>query len=187
MSTKLSESDVSVVLASTRAWIEKAVIGLELCPFARSVYVGDRIRYCVSGATGEDALVEDLVRELAALGSTPEALCETTLLIHPGVLTDFMDYNVFLGSADVEIDRLGLRGEIQIASFHPHYQFAGTAPDDLGNFTNRSPYPMLHLLREASVERAVAAFPDAAAIFERNIETLRRLGPEGWRRMFPSS
>jgi hypothetical protein len=187
VSAELSASDIAAVLAGTRAWIEKAVIGLQLCPFAKSVYVGDRIRYCVSGAASEDALLEDLARELAALGSAPEALCETTLLIHPWALTDFIDYNVFLGLADIEIDKLGLRGEIQIASFHPHYRFAGTTPDDIGNFTNRSPYPMLHLLREVSVERAVAAFPDAAAVFERNIETLRRLGLDGWRRMFPSA
>lgn len=185
MSADLSAADIAVVLADTRAWIEKAVIGLELCPFARSVYVADRIRYCVTAAAGEDALLEDLTRELIELDSAPEALCETTLLIHPRVLTDFMDYNAFLDLADVEVDRLGLRGKIQIASFHPHYRFAGTTADDIGNFTNRSPYPMLHLLREASVERAVAAFPDASAIFERNIATLRRLGFDGWRRMFP--
>jgi hypothetical protein len=107
------------------------------------------------------------------------------LLIHPRVLADFMDYNAFLDAADGKVDSLGLRGEIQIASFHPRYQFAGTTPDDIGNYTNRSPYPMLHLLREASIERAVAAMPDAAAIYERNIETLRRLGINGWRRMFP--
>jgi uncharacterized protein len=185
VSTELSASEVEAVLADTRAWLERAVIGLDLCPFAKAVYVGDRIRYCVSDARDEDALLKDLAHELSVLHSTPEPMCETTLLIHPRVLTDFTDYNVFLDAADGKIDSLGLRGEIQIASFHPRYQFAGTTSDDIGNYTNRSPYPMLHLLREASVERAVAAIPDAAAIFERNIETLRRLGVDGWWQMFP--
>jgi hypothetical protein len=185
VTTELSAPEVEAVLADTRAWLEKAVIGLDLCPFAKAVYTGGRIRYCVSAAADEDALLRDLAHELSALSSSPVHLCETTLLIHPRVLTDFADYNAFLDAADREIDSLGFRGEIQIASFHPGYQFAGTTPDDIGNFTNRSPFPMLHLLREASVERAVAAIPDAAAIFERNIETLRRLGLDGWRRMFP--
>jgi hypothetical protein len=185
VSTELPTSEVEAVLAGTRAWLERAVIGLELCPFARAVYIGDRIRFSVSAARDEDALLEDLTRELSILDSTPEQRCETTLLIHPRVLSDFMDYNAFLDVADRKVDSLGLRGEIQIASFHPRYQFAGTTPDDIGNYTNRSPYPMLHLLREASVERAVAAVPDAAVIFERNIETLRRLGVDGWRQMFP--
>jgi uncharacterized protein len=185
VSIGLSERDSDLVVADTRNWIEKAVIGLELCPFARSVYVTERIRYCVSTADGEGPLVEDLARELKTLHSTTEELCETTLLIHPHALADFIDYNAFLDVADAEVDRLGLRGEIQIASFHPRYQFAGTRPDDIENFTNRSPHPMLHLLRESSVERAVAAISDTAGIFERNIETLRRLGIDGWRSMFP--
>jgi uncharacterized protein len=185
VSTELPASEVETVLADTRAWLERAVIGLELCPFAKAAYVGDRIRFAVSAAQNEDALLEDLTHELSALHSTPEQRCETTLLIHPRVLADFMDYNAFLDAADRKVDSQGLRGEIQIASFHPRYQFAATAPDDIGNYTNRSPYPMLHLLREASVERAVAAIPDAAAIYERNIETLRRLGVDGWRLMFP--
>ena len=185
MSAELPTSEIEAVLAGTRAWLERAVIGLELCPFARPAYVGDRIRFTVSAARNEDALLEELTHELSALHSTPEQSCETTLLIHPRVLGDFMEYNVFLDAAARKVDSLGLRGEIQIASFHPRYQFAGTTPDDIGNYTNRSPYPMLHLLREASVERAVAAIPDAAAIYERNIETLRRLGIDGWRRMFP--
>lgn len=185
MSATLSASEIAAILDETRAWIERAVIGLDLCPFARAVYVGDRIRYSISTARDEDALIRALAGELSALVSAPEALCETTLLIHPWVLTDFADYNAFLEVADREVDALELRGEIQIASFHPCYQFAGTTRDDIANFTNRSPYPMLHLLREASVERAVAAIPNTDAIFERNIETLRRLGPDGWRKMFP--
>jgi uncharacterized protein len=182
---KLSASEIAAILADTHAWIEKAVIGLDLCPFARGVYFGDRIRYSISAALGDDALLDDLAHELSVLASASEGLCETTLLIHPRTLTDFTDYNEFLDAADRKIDALGLRGEIQIASFHPRYQFAGTTADDIGNFTNRSPYPMLHLLREASIERAIVAIPDTDAIYERNIETLRRVGIDGWRRMFP--
>jgi uncharacterized protein len=185
LTAELQPAELATVVAGTRAWIERAVIGLDLCPFARAVYAADRIRYRVSAARDEDALLEDLAHELALLHATPERRCETTLLIHPRVLNDFYDYNAFLDAADASIDSLRLRGEIQIASFHPHYRFEATADDDIGNFTNRSPYPMLHLLREASVERAVAAFPDPSAIFERNIETLRRLGIDGWQRMFP--
>jgi hypothetical protein len=185
VNTELSTSEIEAVLTDTRAWLERAVIGLELCPFAKAVYVSDRIRFSVSAAGDEDALLEDLKRELSALNSTPQQTCETTLLIHPRVLSDFTDYNVFLDLADGQLGSLGLRGTIQIASFHPRYQFAGTTPDDIGNYTNRSPYPMLHLLREASVERAVVTIPDAAAIYERNIETLRQLGVDGWRQMFP--
>ena len=185
MNTQLPASELEAVVADTRRWLERAVIGLDLCPFARTVYVGNRIRYRVSAARDEDALLEDLAQELSMLDSTPEHVCETTLLIHPRVLTDFADYNVFLDAADGKIDALGLRGKMQVASFHPRYQFEGTTADDIGNYTNRSPYPMLHLLRETSVERAVAAIPDAAVIFERNIETLRRLGVDGWRRLFP--
>jgi len=185
VNTELTASEIEAVLGGTRAWLERAVIGLDLCPFAKAPYVGDRIRFTVSAARNEDALLEDLTHELSALHSTPEQRCETTLLIHPRVLADFMKYNAFLDAADGRVDSLGLRGEIQIASFHPRYQFAGTTPDDIGNYTNRSPYPMLHLLREASVERAVAAIPDAATLYERNIETLRRLGVDGWRQMFP--
>lgn len=185
VSTDLPSSEIEAILAETRTWIEKAVIGLTLCPFARAVYEGNRIGYRVSAADDEPALVEDLQHALSALHSAPESLCETTLLIHPRVLADFADYNAFLDVADRKIDSLGLRGEIQIASFHPRYRFAGTTSDDIGNFTNRSPYPMLHLLRETSVDRALAAIPDAADIFERNIDTLRRLGHDGWQRMFP--
>jgi hypothetical protein len=170
------------VVAETRDWVEKAVIGLGLCPFARAVYASDRIRYCVSEAQSEDALLAELSRELQALHAADPRVCETTLLIHPRALTDFLDYNDFLGEAEAMIEALGLTGEIQLASFHPRYQFAGSGPDDIENYTNRSPYPMLHLLRESSVERA-AASQDTATIGERNMETLRRLGFEGWRRL----
>jgi len=171
------------VVAATRRWLERAVIGLDLCPFAKAVYVREQIRYTVSEAETPEELVDDLLEELEILAKADPAAIDTTLLIHPRVLGDFGDYNDFLGAADAAVAGLGLTGTIQVASFHPAYQFAGTAPDDVENCTNRSPYPMLHLLREASVERAVAAFPDARRIFEKNIETLRRLGHEGWRRL----
>ena len=167
------------VITATRGWIEGAVIGLNLCPFAKSVYLGNRVRLVVSDVRTADALLGDLERELRALARAAPEDVETTVLIHPHVLTSFLDYNDFLDVADAAIDRLDLTGVLQIASFHPGYQFAGTAPDDVSNYTNRSPYPMLHLLREESVERAVDAYPGAERIPERNIETMRRLGLRG--------
>ena len=168
------------IVLATRHWLEKAVIGLDLCPFAKSVYTAERVRYYVSDARSADGLLEEFAVELRRLSETNPARCETTLIIHPYVLGDFLDYNDFLDDADIVIAALGYEGEFQIASFHPQYQFAGTAPDDIGNYTNRSPYPMLQILREASVERAIAAYPDADAIYLKNIETLRRLGIKGW-------
>jgi hypothetical protein len=171
--------DADAIVAATRTWIERVVIGLNLCPFARTVYVKEQICYVVSGATTADALLSDLERELGRLAEATPEIVETTLLIHPRVLTAFLDYNDFLDVADAAVERLGLTGELQIASFHPDYQFAGTPRDDVTNYTNRSPYPMLHLLREASVEQAVEAFPEAGEISKKNIATLRRLGLRG--------
>jgi hypothetical protein len=171
------------IVAATREWLEKAVIGLNLCPFARTPHVQGRIRYAVSEAETPEELLADLTAELQSLAAAAPEETETTLLIHPQVLHDFLDYNDFLGVADAAVAGLGLAGTIQVASFHPRYQFAGTEPDDVETYTNRSPYPMLHLLREASVERAVESFPDASRIYEKNIETMRRLGLEGWRRL----
>jgi hypothetical protein len=179
----MSATPAEEIVAATRRWLEKAVIGLNLCPFARPVYAGGLIRYVVSGAETPEALLAELRGELRTLAAADPEQTETTLLIHPRTLTDFLDYNDFLGVADAAVEELGLAGTLQIASFHPRYQFAGTGPDDIENYTNRSPYPMLHLLRESSVERAVAAFPDAARIYEKNIATLRRLGLQGWRRL----
>ena len=178
-----SPPDNTEIIALTRSWIEQAVIGLNLCPFAKAVYVNDRIRYCVSEAHSEDTLLADLMRELLALQAAEPSSCETVLLIHPHVLAHFLDYNDFLDVADAAVESLGLSGAIQIASFHPRYQFAGSDPDDIENYTNRSPYPMLQLLRESSVEHAAAA-QDVDAIPERNMETLRRLGLDGWRRLW---
>lgn len=167
-------------IAATRAWIERAVIGLNLCPFAQAVYLKGQIRYAVSQAQTAAALLDDLDRELRILVETSPGEVDTTLLIHPQVLTDFLDYNDFLDRVDAALDRLGLVGIVQVASFHPQYQFAGTPPHDITNYTNRSPYPTLHLLREASMDAAIAAFPDTKEIYQKNIETLRRLGITGW-------
>lgn len=171
------------VISVTRNWLEKAVIGLNLCPFARAVYAGDRIRYVVSDVTSVEGLLEALAAELEMLAEADESRLETTLLIHPQVLGDFLDYNDFLEMADQLVEELDLDGVLQVASFHPQYQFAGTEADDVGNCTNRSPYPTLHLLRESSVERAVAAHPDTEQIYRDNIKTLRQLGREGWERL----
>jgi hypothetical protein len=175
-----SEVPAAAVVAATRTWMERAVIGLQLCPFARAVYVNEQVRYVVSDAPTTAALRAALERELHTLKQTDASVLDTTLLIHPQVLTDFLDYNDFLEVAEATVEALGLSGVVQIASFHPAYQFVGTTSDDVTNFTNRSPYPMLHLLREDSVSRAVAAFPDASTIYQRNLETMRRLGAHGW-------
>ena len=171
------------VLLATRDWLEKAVIGLNLCPFAKAVHSKNQIRYVVSEASTPDALLAHLTRELELLAASDPAAIDTTLLIHPYVLADFLDYNDFLDVADAAVEALDLTGEIQVASFHPQYQFAGSKIDDIENYTNRSPYPTLHLLREASVERAVDAFPAAEDIFDKNVQTLRDLGQDGWNRL----
>ena len=172
--------DEAAVIAAMREWIEKAVIGLNLCPFAKAVYVKNQVRFVVSAASHLDGFLEDLDRELDFLAAADPADVDTTLLIHPTLLQDFLDFNDFLQIAEAAVDEHGLGGEIQIASFHPRFQFEGTEPDDIGNYTNRAPFPTLHLLREASIARAVAAFPDAETIYERNIETLQELGHAGW-------
>ena len=172
------------VLADTRRWLEKAVIGLNLCPFARAVYVKDQVRIVVSRARHLDALLDELEAELDLLQTTPAEQLETTLLVHPTLFPDFLQFNDFLGVVDDVVVEHALEGVIQVASFHPLFQFEGTEPDDISNATNRAPYPTLHLLREDSVERAVASDAgDAEAIVERNIATLQALGHAGWRRL----
>jgi hypothetical protein len=171
------------VIAETRNWVEKAVIGLRLCPFAAAPYLRGQIRYRVSEQVTPSGLALDLAEELMYLAAADPQLCETSLLIHPHVLHDFLDYNQFLDQADATVASLGLTGGLQIASFHPAYQFAGSAPDDIENYSNRSPYPMLHVLREASVQRAAATFADVHGIGDRNMATLRELGNAGWREL----
>jgi hypothetical protein len=169
------------ILAATRIWLEKAVIGLNLCPFAKAVYVKNQVRLVVSRARHADDLLEELDRELDLLVATPADEIDTTLLIHATLFDDFLDFNDFLEVADGVVEEHALEGVIQLASFHPRFQFDGTEPDDISNYTNRAPFAMLHLLREASVEKAVEAFPEAEAIFEENIKTLEKLGHAGWK------
>ena len=180
MSTANLNADDEQVIAATRRWLERAVIGLNLCPFAKSVYVKEQVRYVVSNATTPEVLLETLMEELQALSDADPEQVDTTLLIHPFVLTDFLDYNEFLDVADAALEDMQLDGELQVASFHPDYQFAETDASDITNYTNRAPYPILHLLREDSIARAVEAFPEASEIFEKNIDTMEKLGHEGW-------
>jgi hypothetical protein len=179
MTQLMPEPDESAIVA-TRAWVDQAVIGLNLCPFAKAPQVKGQVRYVLSDAMTKAALLTDLVAELQHLATAQPDALETTLLVHPRVLTDFSDFNDFLDEADAALAGLALDGQLQIASFHPQYRFAGTDADDVTNATNRSPYPTLHLLRETSVDRAVQAYPEAALIFERNMDTLRELGSDGW-------
>lgn len=176
-----STDSSDTILSTTRHWLTRAVIGLNLCPFAKAVHVKNQIRYAISEATDLEGVLMDLEAELKTLAETEAAQIDTTLLIIPHALADFLDYNDCLFFADRMLKQLGLEGELQIASFHPQYQFEGSDADDIENYTNRAPYPILHLLREASIERAVDAFPDAAQIYERNQETLLRMGLAGWR------
>ncbi len=184
MDTTAATPPNTPALQATCLWLERAVIGLNLCPFAKAVHQKQQIRWVESPATTVEALLAELLDELKLLAETPASDVDTTLLVHPQVLQDFMDYNDFLELADDAIEELGLSGVLQVASFHPQYRFADTEADDPGNLSNRAPFPTLHLLREDSVDRAVDAFPEAEQIFEHNIETLQRLGVEGWRKLF---
>ena len=174
------KAPAETVVRDTRDWLERAVIGLNLCPFAKAVHVKGQVHYAVSGATHPRQVLDDLAAELDGLLAQDPAVRETTLLIVPGCLHNFLDFNDFLAQADRLLRKRRLQGVVQLASFHPGYQFAGTEADDVTNFTNRSPYPTLHLLRETSIDRAVEAIAQPEAIFEANMKTLRSLGPEGW-------
>lgn len=176
----MSETSREIAIADTVRWLERAVIGLNLCPFAKGPHIKGQIHYAVSEAKGLEGLRDELIEELKALQAMPTEERETTLLIVPHMLRDFLDFNDFLDEADGVLQELDLEGEFQVASFHPDFQFAGTEPDDITNFTNRSPYPTLHLIREASIDRAVEAFPEAERIYEANMATMERLGREGW-------
>ena len=178
-----ARADDDVVLARTRGWLEKAVIGLNLCPFAKAVYTRDRVRLVISRARHIDDLLEELDRELDLLVATPAEQIDTTLIVHPTLFPDFLDFNDFLEIAEGVLAEHELEGVIQIASFHPNFQFEGTEPEDMGNYTNRAPYPTLHLLREDSVERAVATLADPDSIYRDNIQRLEALGLQGWRQL----
>jgi len=171
-----NHSDTETIIARTRCWIARVVVELNLCPFARKPYEGGKVRYVVSPAVRQEDLLADFHKELELLRATDAGEIETTVLIHPDVLNDFLDYNDFLGVVDALIDEGGYEGEFQVASLHPHYQFAGTLADDAENYTNRSPYPMLHLLREDGLARAIAGYARPDKIPERNIRTLEKIG-----------
>lgn len=167
-------------VADTRRWLERAVVGLNLCPFAKAVMVKQQVHYAVTHANDAAGILQDLQRELHAIVAMPAQERDTTLLVIPDAMEDFLDFNDLVGRAERMVRKRGLEGVIQVASFHPRFVFAGAEEDDITNFTNRSPYPTLHLLREESIDRAVAAFPDAADIYEKNMDVLRELGPQGW-------
>ena len=169
-----------IAIVATRRWLESAVLGLNLCPFARVPHREGRIRICASAATDVDALLSDLQQELERLAEAPTSQLETTLLVLTGMLSDFLDFNDFLEAADALLQALDLDGVLQIAPFHPQFQFGDAPADDVANATNRSPWPTLHLLREDSIEAAVASVNDPDAIYERNIARLRELGEAGW-------
>lgn len=171
---------IDTVSEHTKQWLEKAVIGLNLCPFAKAPHVKNLVRIVVSEARHLDGFLEDLDRELQLLGNTPASELETTLLVHPTLFPDFETFNQMLEIADDAVVENELEGIVQIAPFHPDFQFEGTEADDISNYTNRSPYPTLHLIREDSIAKATEAFPDASAIFDRNIALLEKMGHEGW-------
>ena len=171
-------------IEESQLWLDKAVIGLNLCPFAKAVQTKGQIRWVLSSATQPTALLIELVKELKHLAQADPEQVDTTLLVHPQALGDFHDFNDFLGVAEEAVSELGLDGVLQVASFHPQFQFADAQPDDISNYSNRSPYPTLHLLREDSIDKAVQAYPEAEEIYERNIATLEELGLEGWQRLF---
>ncbi len=181
-SSTASEDDMTdnQIISLTRAWLEEAVIGLNLCPFAESVHRKGQIAYYVSRAENEGTLMDDLVAAIDTLLSADPEETDTALLIHPHALEDFEQYNEFTAWASDFLAETGLEALLQIASFHPDYRFAGTSPGDVTNCTNRSPFPMLHLLREASVDAALTALPEAAQLVEKNLDTLRDLGTDGW-------
>ena len=166
--------------ADTRRWLERAVIGLNLCPFAKAVLVKQQVHFAVSEADDAAGVLQDFGRELAELLARDAQERDTTLLVIPRGFADFLDFHDLTARAERLVRKQGLEGVVQVASFHPRFVFAGEDAGDITNHTNRAPYPTLHLLREASMDRAVAAFPDAAAIYETNMETLRRLGHAGW-------
>ena len=168
------------VVADTRHWLRRAVIGLNLCPFAKSVDIKDQVHYAISRSVGFKDLLEDLKQELNSLAALDAATRDTTLFIAPEALADFLEFNDFMAQANRLLAKLGYEGVFQIASLHPQYQFADALADAITNFTNRSPYPTLHLLREESIDRAVKAFPHAEAIFETNMRTMERIGHAGW-------
>jgi len=169
-----------IAIEDTQAWLTRAVVGLNLCPFAKAVMAKGQVRYVVTEHSEPEHVLKLLQTEMQTLVDAAPDTLDTTLLIAPYLLPDFLDFNEFLFDCEAVLQDLDLEGVLQIADFHPGYQFAGTAPDDVENRSNQSPYPTLHLLREDSVSRAVEAFPDAAMIYDRNTALLRDMGTAGW-------
>lgn len=178
--TPSAAPSVDAALADTRRWLDRAVIGLNLCPFAKAVQARGQVHYAGTDTRDPETLLQLLFAEADALMALDAAERDTTLLVATTCLPDFLDFNDFAGDAEEQLFERGFEGVLQLATFHPDFQFGGTEADDITNATNRAPWPTLHLLREASVDRAVEAFPDAEEIFGRNIETLEKLGVEGW-------
>jgi hypothetical protein len=176
----MSQLSDETILANTRLWLEKAIIGLNLCPFAKAVYVKNQVKLVVSQARHLDDFLEDLDRELLFLANCSPEEADTSLLIHPTLFADFLLFNDMMELADQAITDHQLEGVIQLAPFHPEFQFEGTNADDISNYTNRSPYPTIHLIRESSIDKAIAAIPNPDTIFERNIALLEEMGHEGW-------
>jgi hypothetical protein len=174
----MATSDIAV--ADTRRWLERAVVGMNLCPFAKAVLAREQVHFAATEARDASGVLQDFARELDALVALDSRERDTTLLVIPHGMEDFLTFNDLAARAGRLVRKRGLEGVVQVASFHPRFVFAGTDEDDITNYTNRAPHPTLHLLREESIDRAVTAFPDAATIYEANMETLRRLGPEGW-------
>jgi len=181
MTSALTADQERTAIEDTQKWLLEAVVGLNLCPFAKAVVVKDMVRYRVCASSEPADVLAMLREELQHLAEADPDKLDTTLLIAPNALPDFLDFNDFLADCDDVLMDLELDGVLQVADFHPHYQFGGTDVDDIENFTNRTPYPTLHLLREASLDKAVEAYPDASLIFERNIEVLNKLGHAGWK------
>ncbi len=180
MTDTLTAEQEQIAIEDTKKWLLEAVVGLNLCPFAKSVVVKDMVRYRVCPSSQPEDVLAMLREELQHLAAADPEQLDTTLLIAPNAMPDFLDFNDFLAECDEVLIDLELDGVLQVADFHPQYQFGGTDVDDIENFTNRTPYPTLHLLREASIDKAVEAYPDASLIFERNIEVLNKLGHAGW-------
>ena len=174
-------ADAARAVDDTRRWLERAVVGLNLCPFAKAVLVKQQVHFAASEAQDAAGVLEDFARELEALVASPAQERDTTLLVIPDGFEDFLTFHDLVQRAERLVRKRGFAGVVQVASFHPRFVFAGAEEDDITNYTNRAPWPTLHLLREESIDRAVAAFPDASSIYEANMAALRRLGPEGWR------
>lgn len=171
---------LETALADTRRWLERAVVGLNLCPFAKAVLVKGQVHFAATAADHPAGILEAFAQELDALVATPASERDTTLLVVPQGMDDFLTFLDVVARAERLVRKRGLEGVVQVAHFHPRFVFSGADEDDITNHTNRAPWPTLHLLREESLDRAVAAFPDAAAIYEANMERLRELGPAGW-------